>query len=684
VVNGLNNLLNSYGNTIDINTPLNYRQGNEKAMNKFIDEAKSGSVKAVIFFDCNPVYNHVRGTELKSALSKISLKVSTSARPDETAILTDYIAPNHHYLESWGDVEPTPGYYSFIQPTISPIFDTRQAEESFLKWSGVNKPDYFNYLKDNWQEKSSTSNFDEFWDKCLYSGVYEEVPASVTAETVETEVSDDSPAGFNGNAASAANTIGKNYKGNGVELALYQKVGLGDGSQANNPWLQELPDPITKATWDNYLTVSQAWASENNFKMVDANTKMAKLTINQTSVEIPILIQPGQAPGTVGLAFGYGRTNAGKVANERGVNAFPLLSQINGTQSSYVLSNVSVEILDADYEIARTQTHQTYMGRENVIQESVLSEYIKDPSAGRRHAHVATWMEESGETNPGSLSLWKGHKFKNHHWGLAIDLNTCTGCSACVISCHAENNVPVVGKQEVINRRDMHWLRIDRYYSSDASPDDIKGLEKAAANPEVTFQPMMCQQCNNAPCETVCPVAATTHSSEGLNQMTYNRCIGTRYCANNCPYKVRRFNWFKYHDNSQFEDVNTAMNNDLGKMVLNPDVTVRSRGVMEKCSMCVQKIQQGKLQAKIEGRRPHDEDFDVACASSCPTEGMVFGDMNDPNSKISKLLKIKDTDQGDYITEKEIEEPRAFHVLEEIGVKPNVTYLTKIRNKDNA
>ncbi len=239
----------------------------------------------------------------------------------------------------------------------------------------------------------------------------------------------------------------------------------------------------------------------------------------------------------------------------------------------------------------------------------------------------------------------------------------------------------------------MHWLRIDRYYSS--APDeelsedqqdmmDSRKLELVAANPEVTFQPMMCQHCNNAPCETVCPVAATTHSTEGLNQMTYNRCIGTRYCANNCPYKVRRFNWFKYHDNSQFENINTAMNNDLGKMVLNPDVTVRSRGVMEKCSMCVQRIQDGKLRAKKANRPLKDGDIQVACASSCPTEGMVFGDMNDPNSKISKLLKIKDTEEADYLITKEIGEPRAYHVLEEIGVKPNVTYLTKIRNKDKA
>jgi molybdopterin-containing oxidoreductase family iron-sulfur binding subunit len=265
---------------------------------------------------------------------------------------------------------------------------------------------------------------------------------------------------------------------------------------------------------------------------------------------------------------------------------------------------------------------------------------------------------------------------------MSIDLNTCTGCAACVVACNVENNVAMVGKQEVINRREMHWLRIDRYYSSDAKPGDFTEMEKAANNPEVTFQPMMCQHCNNAPCETVCPVAATTHSTEGLNQMTYNRCIGTRYCANNCPYKVRRFNWFKYHDNQQFYSVNPAMNTDLGRMVLNPEVTVRSRGVMEKCSFCVQRIQTGKLTAKKERRPLNDGEVITACQAACTTGAIVFGDMNNPESKISKLLKIESDPKRPYGIDKKIGNPRAYRVLEDIGVKPNVFYLTKIRNKD--
>jgi Fe-S-cluster-containing dehydrogenase component len=319
------------------------------------------------------------------------------------------------------------------------------------------------------------------------------------------------------------------------------------------------------------------------------------------------------------------------------------------------------------------------MGRANVIQESVLSEFKKDAGAGREIPQITNWDEK---VDASTLSLWKGHEYKNHYWGMSIDLNTCTGCAACVVACNVENNVALVGKQEVINRREMHWLRIDRYYTSDANPEDYKAAEIASENPEVVFQPMMCQHCNNAPCETVCPVAATTHSTEGLNQMTYNRCIGTRYCANNCPYKVRRFNWFKYHDNQQFLQSNPAMNTDLGRMVLNPEVTVRSRGVMEKCSFCVQRIQTGKLGAKKERRPLKDGEVITACQAACTTGAIVFGDMNNPESNISKLLKIESDPKRPYGIDKKIGNPRAYRVLEEIGVKPNIFYLTKIRNKD--
>ncbi len=697
LVNGINDMLGNYGTTIDLSLPLLTKQGDDAAMDSFIKEASSGSVKAVIFYNCNPVYNHPKGATLAKALAKVPLKISTSDRKDETAALVDYIAPDNHYLESWGDAEPKSGSYSFVQPAISPLFDTRQVQVSLMRWAD-RKDDYFEYLQQYWKKASGTSGiaFQGYWDKAVQTGVFElessTSPSENTTamdsldvaiapqETISTTVSN-----FQGDIMAAAASIAKSYKSGGsdYELALYHKIGLGDGTHANNPWLQEMPDPITKATWDNYVTISQKDAGTLGIKMFEGKSNMVKLTVGGTTLEeVPVLIQPGQAEGTIGLALGYGRSAAGKVATEAGgIDANPFIGTKNGGLYYAITKGLNVEVLSKEYQVAQTQTHQTYMGRENVIQESVLSEYKKNPKAGRYEPKISTWQAEDHKVDPSTLSLWKGHKYPNHHWGLAIDLNSCTGCSACTVACHTENNVPVVGREEVINRRDMHWMRIDRYYSSNAPVDDLRGLEVAAENPEVTFQPMMCQHCNNAPCETVCPVAATTHSTEGLNQMTYNRCIGTRYCANNCPYKVRRFNWFKYHDNKQFENTNTAMNSDLGKMVLNPDVTVRSRGVMEKCSFCVQRIQKGKLEAKKEGRRPTDADVNTACASACPADALIFGDMNNPESEISKFLNIKDI-EGDYGIDKHVQEPRAYHVLEEIGVKPNVVYLTKIRNKE--
>ncbi len=677
VIAGINQMLANYGATITLNDFSNVRKGDDAQMNAFIADAQGGKIDGVIFLSCNPVYNYANGAELAGAIKKVSLSVSTSDRKDETAAAVTYIAPNNHYLESWSDAEPKNGMFSLGQPTISPIFKTRQEQESILAWSG-NSTSYFDYLKGNWKERFGGGKeglaYQAFWDKVLQDGVYEAPVEGVEYTALV-------------NASAAASSITSNYKGSGFELALYQKVAIGDGSQANNPWLQETPDPITKTTWDNYVTVSLSDAKALGIKEAEGRSIKVDLTVNGTTHRLPVVIQPGQAKSTLGLALGYGRTSAGKVANGLGFDANGMVSMLNGAAYYNVTSGVDLKATDEAYQVARTQTHQTYMDRGNVIQEATLGEYQKDPMAGREVPMIATWQDqEDGKVHSNTLSLWKGHEYPDHHWGLAIDMNSCTGCSACHVACVAENNIPVVGREEVINRRDMHWMRIDRYYSSSATQEqkenkDYKALEEAAENPEVTFQPMMCQHCNNAGCETVCPVAATTHSTEGLNQMVYNRCIGTRYCANNCAYKVRRFNWFKYHDNKQF-DKNSSMNNDLGKMVLNPDVTVRSRGVMEKCSMCVQRIQYGKLEAKKEGRRTVDADINVACASACPSDAIVFGDMSDDNSMIAQLLRIKN-EEGDYGIDKQVHEERAYTVLEETGSKPNVLYLTKIRNKEN-
>ncbi|MCU0367894.1 MAG: TAT-variant-translocated molybdopterin oxidoreductase [Cyclobacteriaceae bacterium] len=684
VVNAINNLLGNYGSTILTNAPVNFRQGNDEEMSAFIAEAKAGNVGGVIFYNCNPVYDHPQGEILAESLSKISLTVSTSATPDETASLSGYQTPDHHYLESWGDAEPKLNSFSLSQPAISPLFKTRQAQESFLTWAGESTTEYFTFLKEYWMTRFYNSgsgvSFQNFWDKCLYDGVFE-IPT--TAQ----------PLTFSGNVSAALAGLSAAKSGGQFELSIYESVGIGNGAQANNPLLQELPDPITKATWDHYVTISQKDANALGIDNdAEGRTQLVTITANGKSVKVPALVQPGQAPGTLGIAVGYGRTKVGKVGENIGVNVYPLVTAA-GDSLSYSALDVKIEKTDEAFQIAQTQIHQTYMGRHNVIQESVLSEFKKDPYAGREMPKITKWDEK---VDASTLSLWKGHDYNNHHWGMAIDMNSCTGCAACIVACNVENNVALVGKQEVINRREMHWLRIDRYYSNPAGTDadDLQGLEKVAENPEVVFQPMLCQHCNNAPCETVCPVAATTHSSEGLNQMTYNRCIGTRYCANNCPYKVRRFNWFKYHDNQQFYQANPAMNTDLGRMVLNPDVTVRSRGVMEKCSFCVQRIQSGKLNAKKERRTLKDGEVVTACQAACATGAIVFGDLNNPESRLSQLLKVdhfKEVEKDgkvekviNYGIDKKIGNPRAYRVLEEIGVKPNIFYLTKIRNKDKA
>lgn len=679
VINAINDMLQNIGTTIDLKTPVYFRQGNDEEMKQFVADLSGGKINGVLFLNCNPVYDYYQGEKIKTALANVNLKLSMGLYEDETAEVVDYLAPVHHYLESWGDANPVEGEYSLCQPAITPLFDTRQAEESLLVWAGASMTDPYDVVKNYWKKnifptQNKESDFQVFFDRCLHDGVYS---VEARAMTLELNV-------FSGDINKAASGIASTYKtsNEGLELALYETIALGDGSQANNPWLQETPDPITKACWDNYLTISQAMANDLGIKVVEGNTYAVNLKVGEQTIEIPAIVQPGQARGTVGLALGYGRTKAGRVGNNVGVNAFPLIGEVNGLISLVRTANISVEPSGKTTKVAHTQTHHTFMNREFVVQETTLETFKSDPEHAfhRPKIAISTNLEkklgaDGGKVPPREISLWKGHTYNNHHWAMAIDLNSCIGCSACSVACQAENNVPVVGKQEVLNRREMTWLRIDRYYSSEKTATSNAELEIAAENPEVTFQPMMCQHCNNAPCETVCPVAATTHSTEGLNQMTYNRCIGTRYCANNCPYKVRRFNWFKYHDNSQFTD-NSSMNNDLGKMVLNPDVTVRSRGVMEKCTFCVQRIQYGKLEAKKKGRRVKDGEISTACANACPTEAIVFGDILDPESKVSKLLQVKDTGN-----KHEVHEHRAYHVLEEINVKPNVWYLAKVRNK---
>jgi molybdopterin-containing oxidoreductase family iron-sulfur binding subunit len=661
----------------DPKTTIKTRQGNNNAVMQLVADMKAGKVGAIIMNGVNPMYTLPNAADFAEGLGKTELSVAFTMKRDETAVNCDFIAATPHYLESWGDVEMKSGHYSMMQPTIRPLFDTKQFQEVLLAWNG-NSSSYRDYLKSVWT--ADILNGASF-NKAVQDGVF------VVSSSVSVESSDDSTTIIDeletpsGNAARA---LASSANGGAMQLSLYTKVGMGDGQQANNPWLQEFPDPITRTTWDNYLTVSKADAEamglvNENVANGGLNGSYANVTVNGVTIEnVPVIIQPGQAKGSVGLAFGFGRTSSAlKSEMQTGVNAYPLYQGFNDVQE------VTVEKASGMHEFACVQLHNTLMGRGDIIKETSLEIFnTKDKHVWNKVPEVSLNHIETPVTSP-DVDLWdEFDRSIGHHFNLSIDLNACTGCGACVIACHAENNVPVVGKTEMRRSRDMHWLRIDRYYSSQDSfegdnekKENISGLgsslsefgemESPAENPQVAFQPVMCQHCNHAPCETVCPVAATAHGRQGQNHMAYNRCVGTRYCANNCPYKVRRFNWFLYNKNDEFD---YYMNDDLGRMVLNPDVTVRSRGVMEKCSFCIQKTQKTILDAKRDGRVVKDGEFQTACSAACGNGAMVFGDINDKESKIAELK----------------EDNRAYHLLEHVGTKPNVVYQTKVRNTAKA
>jgi len=680
VVNAINYTLGNYGNTLNLTIPLLTNTGTEEGIASLVTGLQNGSIGTVIFSGVDPVYTHPQGDTLKGLL-KNAVTVSLDHTPTDTSDVCGIVAPGHHFLEAWGDYMPKPGFYSLGQPVITPLFQTRQAEETLLKLAGYNGQ-YYDFIQAVWKTKvfpqqSIYTSFTQFWNYTLHDGIFEVGRPSLRGKELAANggdleapyeylsISGTAPASFAFSNRVAA-TLAAKPASTGMEVVVYQKVGMGAGTQGNNPWLLEFPDPITRITWENYVTVAPEVATAKGISLNECQTSLVTVKVNGKEYSLPAIVQPGQDPNTLGIALGFGRKVVGKAGEGRGKNVFPLVSLAAGF-TDYIAKGATLENTSETYMIGAVQTSHTNAGRP-VIQEATLAEYQKEATAGRYMPKINT---PDGPMNPTDLSLWKTevNKRPNHAWGMNIDLNSCIGCGACVVSCNVENNVAIVGKQEVVNRREMHWIRIDRYYSSQKTRDEGASnteLETAAKNPRVTFQPMMCQHCNSAPCETVCPVLATTHSSEGLNQMTYNRCIGTRYCANNCPYKVRRFNWFSYPQNAERFSIGT-FNDSLARMVLNPDVTVRARGVMEKCSFCIQRIQDGKLQAKKEGRRPVDGEIITACAQACPTDAITFGDMNDPNSRVSAAIN-------------EQYEERAFRVLEELNVRPSVSYLTKIRN----
>ncbi len=621
-VNAINQLLGNYGRTIDLTNPLMLKQGKDSQMSRLVEDMNSGNVKALLLYNVNPVYDYPEAEKFFGGMKQVDMAVSFGSFHDESAKMCQYVCPDSHYLESWNDAEPVKGQFYLAQPVINTIFDTRQVQESLLRWSG-NSSGIHEYIQEYWEselfpKQSQHLSFTAFWNQSLHDGLFG-MTASETTQPVFT--------------AADRGPMEKPQAGK-QELVLYEKIGIGTGSQANNPWLQELPDPITKAVWDNYVCVSPSYAEEHGLQKEDV------VKVNDL-FELPVIVQPGQHKETVSIAIGYGRTSAGRVADGIGQNAYPLMNMRHGYRQ--MAGNfITIEKVEGrTYPLATTQTHHTMEGRA-IVRETTLKQWQENPKAGNEmHDDIAKQ----------NLTLYNLPEFKGLHWSMAINLNACIGCGNCAIACQAENNVAVIGKEEVRNRRIMHWIRIDRYYSQEVD------------NPEVTHMPVMCQHCDNAPCENVCPVAATPHSDEGLNQMTYNRCIGTRYCMNNCPYRVRRFNWFEYSNKEKF-DYN--LGNDQEKLVLNPDVTVRSRGVVEKCSMCVQRLQEGKLKAKLEDRTIRDGEIKTACQQSCPGDAIVFGDLNDQNSEIFKITQ----------------NPRTYQLLEQLHTLPSVSYVTKVRNMD--
>ena len=677
IVHAINEAVGASNTTIDwANTHLGY-QALDSEFTGFVNDLESGKVGGVIVYGANPVYDYFDGAKFKAALKKAKVSISFNDRLDETTEHCKLVIPAPHFLESWGDAEIKPGHFTFMQPTIAPLFKTRQFQDSLLKWSGSTNS-YEEFFKQYWSNK--LGGIDGYM-KALQDGISEPsaAPAPATASFNAAKVSE------------AASAISSSKKGGKLELVLYQKIGTGTGRQANNPWLQELADPISRATWDNYAIVSPKFAKENwNIDVSDRSQAdkyevhpekpVVRISANGKKIEVPAVIIPGIHSDVIALAVGYGRESEkaentpkyiGRAVAGAGRNAFPL-AMYNGSTIEWYASDATIEKTGEIYQVAVSQTHSNYEGRTEVVKEMTLEDFHKDPGQVEKerdeelknYGGLAKYREEG--TLYGSYDTPGGI-----HWGMSVDMNSCIGCGACVVACYAENNIPVVGKREVMFYHDMQWIRIDRYFSGNLHDAD---------SIQTVFQPMLCQHCDNAPCENVCPVAATNHSTEGLNQMAYNRCIGTRYCANNCPFKVRRFNWADYtgadsFPNNQQEDEHLAdvvhlMNEELPRMVLNPDVTVRSRGVMEKCTFCVQRLQDGKLKAKKEDRPLKDMvDIQTACQQACPTEAIVFGNVKD---KEARITKTREESSG-----------RLFFALEELHVLPNVNYLAKVRNTDH-
>ncbi len=622
----LNLMLDADGNTVEMATTtatpelLTFEE-----LQALLKEAAQGEFALGIFWGANPAYAFPDLTVWQNAIAKIPETVRIGLYEDETAIDCSWKIPEHHWLESWGDFASASGFIALRQPTIGPLHESRQAEDLLLacmrRMKIQTQRSYLEYLKYQWRAVvypfESPARFESFWNAALHDGGVKIETKPLSLPAINTDA-----------IRKALTTVMRSDAGVSdaeMELILSPGAGIYDGRYANNGWLNELPDPVTKATWGNPVLISVSDAKRLHLQDED----VVELSNGSETVEAPVIVQPGQAAGVAAIDLGYGR-RTGNVSMGIGVNAYPLIHVASA--SPYLISKVKVLPKEKRERraIPRRQTHDRMEGHDQIrswtLQE--FSEKIRN--------------RQSGGAVHETPSLIPDLKFTGYKWGMTIDLSACVGCSACVIACQSENNVPVVGPERVLAGREMQWIRIDRYYEGNLK------------DPAVLHQPLLCQQCDNAPCEIVCPVNATTHSNDGLNQMVYNRCVGTRYCSNNCPFKVRRFNFFDY----------TSMKKEPENLVYNPEVTVRPRGVMEKCTFCIQRIQNAKQNAKVEGRSIRDGEIQPACAAACPAGAIVFGDLNNPQSRVSRLSKMS----------------RGYRMLEELGIKPSVTYLADISN----
>ncbi len=610
VVHAINQALGNFGKTVVFTEPLEFQPVDPvESLRALIAAINAGQVDSLFILGGNPVYDAPADLDFPSALAKVKLKAHLSLYNDETSILCQWQLPGTHYLESWGDTRAHDGTVTIQQPLIAPLYGGKTAIEILAALAGQPGKTSHDLVKAYWQGHAGSQDFDRFWQIALHDGIVENSALPVVEATAKLPPASNKPAA------------------SGIEVNFRPDPSIWDGSFSNNGWLQELPKPTTKVAWDNVVWVAPSTAQ----KLGVANEDVVALSLQGRMVEGPVWVLPGHAPDSITIHLGYGRTRAGRVGNGAGFNAYVLRT----SDSLWHGAGVEIRKTGKTYLVASTQHTQSMEGREPV-RVATIDQYKRDP----------LFVNANPEHNGDNVSLYPDYKYEGYKWGMVIDLNACVGCNACNIACQAENNIAVVGKEETAKGRQMQWIRIDTYYAG-------KNLD----DPELYFQPVPCMHCENAPCELVCPVAATVHSGEGLNQMVYNRCVGTRYCSNNCPYKVRRFNFYLYSD----------WYTESLKGVRNPDVTVRSRGVMEKCSYCVQRINSAKILSEKENRRVRDGEIITACEQACPTQAITFGDVNDPNSRVAKLKR----------------QVRNYGLLNELNTRPRTTYLGRLRNPNS-